>query len=375
MMVDSTALPEQAVRDVLASSFQSAGQRCSALRCLYLQEDVADHTLEMLYGAMDELALGDPANLFTDVGPVIDEEARQGIADYVAAARAEGRVLKEMTAPRGGTFIAPTVIRVKGIADMAREIFGPVLHVATFKAGEINKVVAAVNATGYGLTFGLHTRIDDRVQVVVDALQVGNTYVNRNQIGAVVGSQPFGGEGLSGTGPKAGGPEYLVRFTKAPTPAAGADDRETSESDTATALQLDRATAHPERALVLPGPTGESNKLTFVPRAPILCLGPSAATALAQAEAVRALGGHAVEAPGLAPAALTRLNGFSGAIWWGDAEGARTRARALAARKGPILPLIGTKPDAGHALLERHVCIDTTASGGNAQLLAEVSGS
>ncbi len=375
MMVDSTALPEQAVRDVLASSFQSSGQRCSALRCLYLQEDVADHTLEMLYGAMDELALGDPANLFTDVGPVIDEEARQGIADYVAAARAEGRVLKEMTAPRGGTFIAPTVIRVKGIADMAREIFGPVLHVATFKAGEINKVVAAVNATGYGLTFGLHTRIDDRVQVVVDALQVGNTYVNRNQIGAVVGSQPFGGEGLSGTGPKAGGPEYLVRFTKAPTPAAGADDRETSESDTATALQLDRATAHSERALVLPGPTGESNKLTFVPRAPILCLGPSAATALAQAEAVRALGGHAVEAPGLAPAALTRLNGFSGAIWWGDAEGARTRARALAARKGPILPLIGTKPDAGHALLERHVCIDTTASGGNAQLLAEVSGS
>ncbi len=375
MMVDSTALPEQAVRDVLASSFQSAGQRCSALRCLYLQEDVADHTLEMLYGAMEELSLGDPANLFTDVGPVIDEEARQGIADYVAAARAEGRVLKEMTAPKGGTFIAPTVIRVKGIEDMAREIFGPVLHVATFKAGEIDKVVAAVNATGYGLTFGLHTRIDDRVQAVVDALQVGNTYVNRNQIGAVVGSQPFGGEGLSGTGPKAGGPEYLARFTKAPTPAAGADDRETRETDTATALQLDRATAHPERALVLPGPTGESNKLTFVPRAPILCLGPSAATALAQAEAVRALGGHAVEAPGLAPAALTRLNGFSGAIWWGDAEGARTRARALAARKGPILPLIGTLPDAGHALLERHVCIDTTASGGNAQLLAEVSGS
>ncbi len=375
MMVDSTALPEQAVRDVLASSFQSAGQRCSALRCLYLQEDVADHTLDMLYGAMDELALGDPASLFTDVGPVIDAEAQQGIADYVAAARAEGRVLKEMAAPNGGTFIAPTVIRVNGIADMAREIFGPVLHVATFKAGEIDKVVAAVNATGYGLTFGLHTRIDDRVQVVVDALQVGNTYVNRNQIGAVVGSQPFGGEGLSGTGPKAGGPEYLARFTKAPTPAAGADDRETSEADTAAALQLDRATAHPERALVLPGPTGESNKLTFVPRAPILCLGPSAATALAQAEAVRALGGHAVEAPGLAPAALTRLNGFSGAIWWGDAEAARTRARALAARKGPILPLIGTKPDAGHALLERHVCIDTTASGGNAQLLAEVSGS
>jgi RHH-type proline utilization regulon transcriptional repressor/proline dehydrogenase/delta 1-pyrroline-5-carboxylate dehydrogenase len=374
MMVDSTALPEQAVRDVLASSFQSAGQRCSALRCLYLQEDVADHTLEMLYGAMDELALGDPANLFTDVGPVIDEEARKGIADYIAAARAEGRVLKEMVAPNGGTFIAPTVIRVKGIQDMPREIFGPVLHVATFKASEIDAVVKAVNATGYGLTFGLHTRIDDRVQAVVDALQVGNTYVNRNQIGAVVGSQPFGGEGLSGTGPKAGGPEYLHRFTEAPTPAAGADDRATPEADVAAQLRLDRAVPAPAHALVLPGPTGESNRLTFVPRPPILCLGPSAATALAQAEAVRALGGHAVEAPGLDPQALMRLGGFSAAIWWGDEAGARLRAKALSQRKGPILPLIGTLPDTGHAMLERHVCIDTTASGGNAQLLAEVSG-
>ena len=373
MLVDSTALPEQAVRDILAASFQSAGQRCSALRCLYLQEDVAAHTLEMLYGAMDELALGDPADLFTDVGPVIDAEAQQGIADYIAAARAEGRVLKEMAAPKDGTFIAPTVIKVRGIADMAREVFGPVLHVATFKSSEICNVVKAVNATGYGLTFGLHTRIDDRVQSVVDALQVGNTYVNRNQIGAVVGSQPFGGEGLSGTGPKAGGPEYLHRFTKSATPAAGTDTHEAIESDIAAALRLDRATAHPTHTRVLPGPTGESNKLTAVPRAPLLCLGPSAATALAQAEAIRALGGHAVEAPGLSPYALTRLNGFSGALWWGDADGARAHAKALAARKGPILPLIGTLPDAAHALLERHVCIDTTASGGNAQLLAEVS--
>ena len=347
MMVDSTALPEQAVRDVLASSFQSAGQRCSALRCLYLQEDVADHTLEMLYGAMEELALGDPADLVTDVCPVIDAEAQAG----------------------------PTVIRVQGIQDMPREIFGPVLHVATFKASQIDAVVKAVNATGYGLTFGLHTRIDDRVQAVVDALAVGNTYVNRNQIGAVVGSQPFGGEGLSGTGPKAGGPEYLARFTRAATPNAAPDDRATPEAEVAAALRLDRVTAHPAHALVLPGPTGESNRLTFVPRAPLLCLGPSPATALAQAEAIRALGGHAIEAPGLDPAALSRLSGFSGAIWWGDNDGARARARALAARKGPILPLIGTLPDRGHAMLERHVCIDTTASGGNAQLLAEVSGS
>jgi RHH-type proline utilization regulon transcriptional repressor/proline dehydrogenase/delta 1-pyrroline-5-carboxylate dehydrogenase len=372
MMVDSTALPEQAVRDILASSFQSAGQRCSALRCLYVQEDVADTVEEMLFGAMDELALGDPWNLATDVGPVIDAEAQGGIAAYVAQARAEGRVLKELPAPKG-CFVGPTVIRVTGIADMPREIFGPVLHIARFKAGRVAEVVAAVNATGYGLTFGLHTRIDDRVQAVVEALHVGNTYVNRNQIGAVVGSQPFGGEGLSGTGPKAGGPHYLARFTVQDAPVAAVEDRQVTEAEVAAALRLDLPVAAVE-ARVLPGPTGESNRLTSVVRAPMLCLGPSAAAALAQADAVRALGGHGVQAPGLAVEALGRLSGFSGAIWWGDEAGARLRAQALAGRRGPIVPLIGGMPDAGHVVMERHVCIDTTASGGNAQLLAEVSG-
>ncbi|WP_241699884.1 bifunctional proline dehydrogenase/L-glutamate gamma-semialdehyde dehydrogenase PutA [Tabrizicola fusiformis] len=371
MIVDSTALPEQAVRDILGSSFQSAGQRCSALRCLYVQEDVAETVTEMLFGAMAELALGDPADLFTDIGPVIDAEAQQGIADYIAAARAEGRVMQEMAAPKAGHFIAPTVIRVKGIEDMPREIFGPVLHIATFRAGEIDAVVGAINATGYGLTLGLHTRIDDRVQAVVDAAHVGNIYVNRNQIGAVVGSQPFGGEGLSGTGPKAGGPDYLPRFTRNAAPATAPDSREMPEAEVATALRLALPAAMPE-ARVLPGPTGESNRLTALPRLPLLCLGPSPEAALAQAEAVRALGGRAVEAPGLAPLALARLDGFGGALWWGDAEGARARARALAGRKGPILPLITDRPDTAHVLLERHVCIDTTASGGNAQLLAEV---
>lgn len=370
MLVDSTALPEQAVRDILASAFQSAGQRCSALRCLYVQEDVAEPLLRMLHGAMDELALGDPWALATDVGPLIDAEAQQAIGAYVAAARAEGRVLKELAAPATGHFLAPVVICVAGIAAMPREIFGPVLHVATFRADEIDTVIAAINATGYGLTFGLHTRIDDRVQRIVEALQVGNIYVNRNQIGAVVGSQPFGGEGLSGTGPKAGGPDYLARFTRLETPAAGSDARATPEADVAASLDLDRGMKQLAHARQLPGPTGESNRLTRLPRQPLLCLGPSAATALAQAMAVRALGGRAVEAPGLPPDALGRLAGFSGALWWGDGAGARARALALAARPGPILPLIGTLPDPGHALLERHVCIDTTASGGNAALLA-----
>ena len=372
MLVDSTALPEQAVRDILASSFQSAGHRCSALRCLYLQEDIAGGVEEMLFGAMDELAMGDPWQLATDVGPVIDAGAQGGIRAYVAAARAEGRVQKELAAPEG-CFIAPTVIRVRGIADMTQEVFGPVLHIARFKAGQVARVVAEVNATGYGLTFGLHTRIDDRVQEVVEALQVGNTYVNRNQIGAVVGSQPFGGEGLSGTGPKAGGPHYLARFTRAEVGAVDGPDGAATEAAVAAALAMDRA-AGQVVAQVLPGPTGESNRLTAVPRAPVLCLGPTPGAALEQAEAIRALGGHAVEAAGLEAAALTRLQGFSGALWWGDAGGARVRVQALAARVGPILPLIGDRPDVGHAVLERHVCIDTTASGGNAQLLAEVSG-
>ncbi len=371
MLVDSTALPEQAVRDVIASSFQSAGQRCSALRCLYVQEDVAENVTEMLFGAMEDLALGDPWALATDIGPVIDAEAQAGIRAYVDAARAEGRVLKELAAPAQGTFIAPTVLSVNGIQDMPREIFGPVLHIATFRAQDIDKVIQAINATGYGLTFGLHSRIDDRVQSIVEGLTVGNTYVNRNQIGAVVGSQPFGGEGLSGTGPKAGGPHYLARFTLPPVPAAEPDGATMALADVARALAAPAPVVAP-LAQDMPGPTGESNRLTQVPRLPVLCLGPGRSTALAQAEAVRRLGGHAVEAPGLAPAALADLKGFSGAVWWGDAAEGRAYARALAGRAGPILPLIAA-PDAGHALLERHLCIDTTASGGNAQLLAAVA--
>jgi RHH-type proline utilization regulon transcriptional repressor/proline dehydrogenase/delta 1-pyrroline-5-carboxylate dehydrogenase len=209
------------------------------------------------------------------------------------------------------------------------------------------------------------------VQRITEGLTVGNTYVNRNQIGAVVGSQPFGGEGLSGTGPKAGGPQYLTRFTLAPASVAAGDD------GTGLAAEAEAALAGPWPATEataedMPGPTGESNRLTQVPRAPLLCLGPSRKAALEQAEAVRKLGGHAVEAAGLPPEALATLQGFSGAVWWGGADDGRAYAKALATRPGPILPLIGT-PDRGHVVLERHLCIDTTASGGNAQLLAAVA--
>jgi RHH-type proline utilization regulon transcriptional repressor/proline dehydrogenase/delta 1-pyrroline-5-carboxylate dehydrogenase len=344
MVVDSTALPEQAVRDILASAFQSAGQRCSALRCLYLQEDIAPHVTEMLIGAMNELRIGDPWDLATDVGPVIDTEAWQGIAQYIEAA--SDTVIHQLVTPDDGLFIPPTLIRVPGIAALGREIFGPVLHIATFRAEDLDQVIADINATGYGLTFGLHSRIDNRVQSVTEALHVGNIYVNRNQIGAVVGAQPFGGEGLSGTGPKAGGPEYLARFGTAPQTSAPA----------------------PQRSL--PGPTGESNRLTLHARAPILCLGPGAAQAARQAAAVQALGGTARLAPDAAPESLTQSQDFSGALYWGETEAARAYARALAARSGPILPLVTGQPDAAHCFHERHICIDTTAAGGNAQLLA-----
>ncbi|HRO13024.1 MAG TPA: bifunctional proline dehydrogenase/L-glutamate gamma-semialdehyde dehydrogenase PutA, partial [Amaricoccus sp.] len=213
MIVDSTALTEQVVRDVLASAFQSAGQRCSALRILYVQDEARARVLEMLGGAMESLRLGDPWDPATDVGPVIDAEAEAGIREYIAG---EGRrVLKSLAVPGTGRFVPPTVIGVDGIGSVAREVFGPVLHVASFRAADLDAVVDAINARGFGLTFGLHSRIDDRVERVTARLKVGNAYVNRNQIGAVVGSQPFGGEGLSGTGPKAGGPHYLPRFRKA----------------------------------------------------------------------------------------------------------------------------------------------------------------
>jgi RHH-type transcriptional regulator, proline utilization regulon repressor / proline dehydrogenase / delta 1-pyrroline-5-carboxylate dehydrogenase len=264
------------------------------------------------------------------------------------------------------------VIRVGGIDDLPHEVFGPVLHLARFRAADLPRVLARVNARGYGLTFGLHSRIDGRVQEVVGTVRAGNIYVNRNQIGAVVGSQPFGGEGLSGTGPKAGGPHYLHRFTRAAAPAVALVDGATTTASEARA-RLTAPLAVPQaRTIDLPGPTGESNRLTQCARAPVLCLGPGAGGALAQAEAIRALGGVAVEVPGLEPEALAQLEGFSGAIWWGDAATARHHAQALARRSGPILPLVTDEPDAAHATLERHACIDTTASGGNAQLLAEV---
>ena len=215
LIVDSSALPEQVARDVMSSAFQSAGQRCSALRVLYVQDDVAETMLEMVRGAFEALVIGDPADLATDVGPVIDAAAKALLDEHVAAMRAAGRrVWQRELGPAcaNGTFVAPTIIEIGSIADLQRENFGPVLHVARFRADQLEQVIEDINATGYGLTLGLHSRIDATRRLVERRARAGNFYVNRNQIGAVVGSQPFGGEGLSGTGPKAGGPNYVIRF-------------------------------------------------------------------------------------------------------------------------------------------------------------------
>ncbi len=423
MLVDSTALPEQVVRDVVTSAFQSAGQRCSALRVLCLQREIAGGVCTMLEGAMDELRVGDPWDIATDVGPVIDDAADAAIEAYVAEQAAAGRRMKRVPAPAGGRFVAPTLIEVADVAAVDREVFGPVLHVATFRAADLERVVELINARGYGLTMGLHTRIDDRVQAVVERARVGNLYVNRNQIGAVVGSQPFGGEGLSGTGPKAGGPFYLRRLRRraqieglaaeghAPAAttaavqtaldavagrAASADRLRRAFGDDAGRRHLLEVAAAMTATLDLPGPTGESNRLARHARGTALVLGPDVAVALDAAAAMLAVGGAAVVvAPGAAAAVapwramglpvaavdgtveaadLATLQGFAVVVAGGPDGRLRALRRALADRDGPILPLLVGRLDLADLLHERHLCIDTTAAGGNASLLAASGG-
>ncbi|MGB5141912.1 MAG: bifunctional proline dehydrogenase/L-glutamate gamma-semialdehyde dehydrogenase PutA, partial [Shewanella indica] len=215
MVVDSTSQPEQVVNDVVASSFTSAGQRCSALRVLYLQEDIAERVLEILKGAMDELSIGYPGSVKTDVGPVIDATAKANLNAHIEHIKQVGKLIKQVELPadcKDGHFVAPTAVEIDSIKVLEKEHFGPILHIIRFKASELDKVIADINSTGFGLTLGIHSRNEGHALSVADRVNVGNVYINRNQIGAVVGVQPFGGQGLSGTGPKAGGPHYLTRF-------------------------------------------------------------------------------------------------------------------------------------------------------------------
>lgn len=216
MIVDSSALPEQVVADVMTSAFGSAGQRCSALRILFVQEDIAPKLIDMLCGAMAEIKIGDPGLLATDIGPVIDLGARKGLEEHAARMEQEGKLLFQIDMPPGlaeqGAFFAPRAFEIDSLGRLEKEVFGPILHVIRYRAADLDKVINEINATGYGLTLGIHSRIEETVAYIHQRLRVGNTYVNRNMIGAVVGVQPFGGEGLSGTGPKAGGPDYIRRL-------------------------------------------------------------------------------------------------------------------------------------------------------------------
>ncbi len=214
MLVDSSALPEQVVKDVIASAFHSAGQRCSALRVLFLQTDIADKIIEMLAGAMEELVVGDPRWLKTDVGPIIDEKARRKLQAHVKRMESEAKLLARASSGEEslGYFIAPCAFEIESLQQLEDEVFGPILHVIRYHSGEIDRIIEGINATGYGLTLGVHSRVDRFQMYVANRVRAGNRYINRTMTGAVVGVQPFGGEGLSGTGPKAGGPHYLLRF-------------------------------------------------------------------------------------------------------------------------------------------------------------------
>ncbi|MEZ5652201.1 MAG: bifunctional proline dehydrogenase/L-glutamate gamma-semialdehyde dehydrogenase PutA [Burkholderiaceae bacterium] len=457
MIVDSTALPEAAVRDIVQSAFQSAGQRCSALRLLLVQREIADAFIEMLAGAMDELRLGDPWMTGPDIGPVIAPAARDAIEAHIAAHADAGRLTHrgpDVSADAGWA-VAPALIRLERVADLDREVFGPVLHWLPFEASELEAQVDAINAAGYGLTFGLQTRIDRRASAIAGRIAAGNVYVNRNQIGAVVGVQPFGGEGLSGTGPKAGGPNSFARLcaaVRAPqlVPAFGwaeasrlravrpmldglsggqaFDERlgamrrhVLADGDAIARFErLERAFAlGPEhlmtrarfwverirepllRPRALPGPTGETNRLRLHPRGLALCLGGEDDPDILFDQFVRALAcGNAVllagkvaervaapifaclQAAGLEPLSFAWLTdeqadslldgGVGPDLVLLDDDPTRWRdlRRRLAARDGARVPIVEVGESPVTLCVERVVSVDTTASGGNAQLLA-----
>ncbi|CAJ49694.1 trifunctional transcriptional regulator/proline dehydrogenase/L-glutamate gamma-semialdehyde dehydrogenase [Bordetella avium] len=384
MVVDSSALSEQVVFDVLSSAFDSAGQRCSALRVLCVQEDNADHVLTMLRGAMRELRMGNPDRLSTDVGPVIDAEARQNILRHIESMRAAGHEIVQIEGGaecRFGTFVPPTLIEINDIAELKREVFGPVLHVVRYARDDLDRVIESINGTGYGLTFGVHTRIDETVARVTESVQAGNIYVNRNIVGAVVGVQPFGGEHLSGTGPKAGGPLYLYRLLSM-RPAGLPPGLEGQMPLT----------------LTLPGPTGETNTYRVEPRGAVYCVAATAAGARAQWAAAQATGNLAWFAD--TPAArelLATLESaaregqvalledaevdaadFQAVLFEGDGDALKALNQRIARREGPILAVHGLSPDelaagasyvAERLLNERSCSVNTAAAGGNASLM------
>ena len=402
LIVDSSALAEQVVADVLVSAFDSAGQRCSALRVLCLQEDIADRTLTMLRGAFAELAVGNPDRLATDIGPVISAEARDGIEAHVAAMRAAGHAVHRAPLPgacAAGTFVAPTIIELSSLASLKQEVFGPVLHVLRFRRDALDAVISDINATGYGLTFGIHTRIDETIARVTAQAGAGNIYVNRNLIGAVVGVQPFGGHVLSGTGPKAGGPLYLRRLLavappvglppgQAPRPARLWSEWLAEAGLPAAAFGADLAATPVGIERELTGPVGERNVYITEARGAVLCVAAEQSELLRQIGAALVTGNRAVIGKGGLvglPALSTALDAWvleaasplreevSAALFSGTAADMQSLNQALAQRDGQIVPVYVAASGGSYPLewlvQERSVSTNTTAAGGNANLM------
>lgn len=406
MIVDSSALPEQVVNDVVSSAFDSAGQRCSALRVLCLQDDIADKTLEMLHGAMQELRVGIPDRLATDIGPVIDAEAQKNLQTHIDAMRSKAKSFYTLDLPascKNGTFVAPTVLEINSLSELTKEVFGPVLHVLRYRRDDLPALIDAINATGFGLTLGVHSRIDETIEFITQRAHVGNIYVNRNIVGAVVGVQPFGGEGKSGTGPKAGGPLYLKRLQKNPgmnfsgntvyeKQAPVALDALTVWAKThghldVAALAEQYARQNPYKmTMLLPGPTGETNTLAFSSRGRIFCAAKDLATLLNQIAAVVATGNTVVveaHTKQLLPADLPKLVADVIVVANPDQSHAQFAliARELAASYRPVFAqqdgaiVCIVEADAKTELplwrlvAERALCVNTTAAGGNASLM------
>ena len=406
LIVDSSALPEQVVQDVLSSAFDSAGQRCSALRVLFLQEDIADKTIKMLKGAMQELRVGSPDRLATDIGPVIDAEAQRNLLAHIERTRATARSHFALELPASvvaaGTFVPPTVLEIASLAELKQEVFGPVLHIVRYRRAELPAVIDAINATGYGLTLGVHSRIDETIDTIVNRAHVGNIYVNRNIVGAVVGVQPFGGEGKSGTGPKAGGPLYLKRLQRGAAPlmehvrqpeaaleALTSWLRANGQQPVAALAEGYARTSLNGVSMDLPGPTGESNRLSFTPRGAVLCAPATSAGLLNQLAAALATGNRALvlaptpeSIPANLPAAVKERVRFVGkeeidaadvAIALVETGLAGLLRTQLAARPGAIVGIVDTDAlvpvDLWRLVAERAVCVNTTAAGGNASLM------
>ncbi|EQB4041808.1 trifunctional transcriptional regulator/proline dehydrogenase/L-glutamate gamma-semialdehyde dehydrogenase [Cronobacter sakazakii] len=428
MIVDSSALTEQVVVDVVASAFDSAGQRCSALRVLCLQEEIADHTLTMLKGAMAECRMGNPGRLTTDIGPVIDADAKAGIERHIQAMRAKGRKVFQAARDNSldarewqtGTFVMPTLIELESFDEMKKEVFGPVLHVVRYNRNNLAGLIEQINKAGYGLTLGVHTRIDETIAQVTGSAHVGNLYVNRNMVGAVVGVQPFGGEGLSGTGPKAGGPLYLYRLLASRPETAVQTTLERHDARYAQDAQVKTLITRPHQALTewaagrpelkalcehylalsqsgvqrtLPGPTGERNTYTLLPRERVLCLADNEQDLLVQLAAATSAGSRVlwVDEPlqrTLAkqlPAAVNAIIDFAkpdvlfsqffdAVIYHGDSDQLRALCEKVAARDGAIVSVQGFARGETNLLLERlwlerSLSVNTAAAGGNASLM------